>query len=64
MLVECANPQEKTVNCQQLNHSVSKGKMLKKFHCLLGLGPIRARDHIIIKKRGEHKNYVRDDLSQ
>ena len=52
VLVECANPQEKTVNCQQLNHSVSKGKMLKKFHCFLGLGPISARVRIIIKKGG------------
>ena len=46
------NLKKKLPTCERLDHSVSKGKILKTLCCSLGLGPISAWLRTIIKKRG------------
>ena len=46
------NLKKKLSTGERLDHSVSKGKILKTLCCSLGLGPISAWLHTIIKKRG------------
>ena len=44
------NLKKKLPTCERLDHSVSKGKILKTLYSFLGLGPISARLHTIFKK--------------